>query len=81
MFSPFASIDHYLLLSGLDMPAEMRDEAMDICIIAVEKYQKEMEKCTQVRNSVLITQTVTRPHSILCELRHIFHDGHLAMIR
>lgn len=30
------------------MPAEMRDEAMDICIIAVEKYQKEMEKCTQV---------------------------------
>jgi hypothetical protein len=32
------------------MTAEMKDEAMDICITAVEKYQKEMEKCTQVGN-------------------------------
>jgi dynein light chain 4 len=30
------------------MTAEMREEAMDICITAVEKYPADMEKCTQV---------------------------------
>lgn len=42
---------------GSDMPAEMRDEAMDICIIAVEKYQKEMEKCTQVWSLMKVRPT------------------------
>eukprot|EP00884_Botryococcus_braunii_P006052 jgi/Botrbrau1/15448/Bobra.43_2s0072.1 len=44
----FRKSANYPLIKHTDMPAEMRDEAMDICIIAVEKYQKEMEKCTQM---------------------------------
>jgi hypothetical protein len=31
-----------------DMTAEVREEALDICITAVEKYATDMEKCTQV---------------------------------
>lgn len=38
----------YPLVKYTDMTAEMREEAMDICITAVEKYPNDMEKCTQV---------------------------------
>lgn len=38
----------YPLIKYTDMTAEMREEAMDICITAVEKYPSDMEKCTQV---------------------------------
>lgn len=31
-----------------DMSAETFEEAKDACMIAVEKYPNEMEKCTQV---------------------------------
>jgi dynein light chain 4 len=31
------------------MTAEMREEAMDVCITAVEKYPQDVEKCTQAR--------------------------------
>jgi hypothetical protein len=30
------------------MAAEVREEALDICITAVEKHAGDMEKCTQV---------------------------------
>jgi hypothetical protein len=39
------------------MTAEVREEALDICITAVEKYAADMEKCTQVGT---INQTSTR---------------------
>ncbi len=39
----------HTLVKYTDMHAEMREEAMDICITAVEKYPNDMEKCTQVR--------------------------------
>ncbi len=42
----------YPLVKYTDMTAEMREAEMDICIKAVEKYPSDMEKCTQVRNSV-----------------------------
>jgi dynein light chain 4 len=38
----------YPLVKYTDMTAETREEAMDICITAVEKYPNDMEKCTQV---------------------------------
>lgn len=38
----------YPLVKYTDMSAEMREEAMDICITAVEKYPTDTEKCTQV---------------------------------
>ncbi len=37
----------YPLINLTDMTAEMREEAMDICITAVEKYPADTEKCTQ----------------------------------
>ena len=39
----------YPLVKYTDMTAEMREEAMDVCITAVEKYPQDVEKCTQVR--------------------------------
>jgi dynein light chain 4 len=38
----------YPLVKYTDMTAEVREEALDICITAVEKYATDMEKCTQV---------------------------------
>lgn len=38
----------HTLVKYTDMNAEMREEAMDICITAVEKYPNDMEKCTQM---------------------------------
>ena len=38
----------YPLVKYTDMTAEMKEEAMDVCITAVEKYHADMEKCTQV---------------------------------
>ncbi len=38
----------YTLVKHTDMQAEMKEEAMDICITAVEKYTVDIEKCTQV---------------------------------
>lgn len=38
----------HTLIKYTDMNAEMREEAMDICITAVEKYPTDMEKCTQM---------------------------------
>lgn len=38
------------LVRYTDMHAEMREEAMDVSITAVEKYPSDMEKCTQVRH-------------------------------
>jgi hypothetical protein len=38
----------YTLVKYTDMHVEMKEEAMDICITAVEKYTTDIEKCTQV---------------------------------
>ena len=44
----FYRVAKYPLIKYTDMTAEMREEAMDTCITAVEKYPGDMEKCTQV---------------------------------
>lgn len=44
----FLRVAKYPLVKYTDMGAEMREEAMDVCITAVEKYPNEAEKCTQV---------------------------------
>ena len=47
----FFRLAKYPLVKFTDMSSEMREEAMDICITAVEKYPNDMEKCTQVKHS------------------------------
>lgn len=44
----FLKMAKYPLVKHTDMPQEMREEAMDTCITAVEKHHVDMEKCTQV---------------------------------
>lgn len=44
----FQRVAKYTLVKHTDMHVEMKEEAMDICITAVEKYPNDMEKCTQV---------------------------------
>ncbi|KAK9820517.1 hypothetical protein WJX72_011204 [[Myrmecia] bisecta] len=44
----FYKMAKYPLIKYTDMHAEMRDEAMDICITAVEKHQQDWEKATQM---------------------------------
>lgn len=44
----FLKMAKYPLVKHTDMPTDMREEAMDTCITAVEKYHADMEKCTQV---------------------------------
>lgn len=38
----------YPLIKYTDMSAEVREEVLDICITACEKYGNDMERCTQV---------------------------------
>lgn len=38
----------YTLVKFTDMGSEMKEEAMDICITAVEKHTTDIEKCTQM---------------------------------
>lgn len=47
----FFRVAKYPLVKFTDMNGEMKEEAMDICITAVEKYAAEMEKCTHVNLS------------------------------
>ena len=46
----FLRVAKYTLIKFTDMNAEMREEAVDISITAVEKYPNlaDLEKCTQV---------------------------------
>ena len=44
----FFKVAKYPLVKECDMTAEMREEAIDVCITAVEKFPDEREKCTQV---------------------------------
>jgi hypothetical protein len=39
---------NYPLVSMCDMDLETREEAIDICVTAIEKFQKDLEKATQV---------------------------------
>jgi dynein light chain 4 len=48
----FLKMAKYPLVKHTDMTAEMREEAMDTCITAVEKHHADMEKCTQVSLTV-----------------------------
>jgi len=40
---------NYPLVESSDMSAEVREEALDVCLLACEKHSADMEKCTQVR--------------------------------
>lgn len=47
----FFKVAKYPLVKHCDMTAEMKEEAVDVCITAVEKFPDEREKCTQVTAS------------------------------
>ena len=38
----------YALVKQSDMPTEMKEEAIDICTVAIEKHSTDLEKATQV---------------------------------
>lgn len=44
----FYRIAKHPLVKYTDMTAEVKEEAMDVCITAVEKYPGDLEKCTQM---------------------------------
>eukprot|EP01025_Chloroclados_australasicus_P046917 TRINITY_DN5197_c0_g1_i1.p3 TRINITY_DN5197_c0_g1~~TRINITY_DN5197_c0_g1_i1.p3 ORF type:complete len:106 (-),score=18.40 TRINITY_DN5197_c0_g1_i1:300-617(-) len=44
----FFRIAKYPLIKYTDMTQEMKEESMDVCITAVEKYPGDMEKCVQM---------------------------------
>lgn len=38
---------NYAVVKHSDMSTEVREEALDICLLACEKHAADMEKCTQ----------------------------------
>ena len=57
----FSKMAKYPLVRQTDMSAEMREEAVDVCVTAVEKHQTDMEKCTQVaRESTIHANDIIR---------------------
>lgn len=44
----FRRMAKYPLVRACDMAPDVREEAVDICITAVEKHQPDMERITQV---------------------------------
>ncbi|BDA50518.1 probable Dynein light chain 4, axonemal [Coccomyxa sp. Obi] len=49
----FYKTANYPLVNECDMLPEMREEAVDICVTAIEKYQADLEKATQVIKEAL----------------------------
>ncbi len=47
----FLKMANYSLVKHTDMMAEVRDEAVDICMNAVEKFPSDLNKCTHVSPS------------------------------
>lgn len=66
----------YTLVKFTDMNAEMKEESMDICITAVEKFPTEMEKCTQVGRPVLYSPWPGRMQSSSRMYFFAWHDAH-----
>lgn len=65
----FLKMAKYPLVKHTDMTTEMREEAMDTCITAVEKHHADMEKCTQVSfDCALAVNTVDSNPCITIEL-------------
>ena len=44
----FLKMANYSLVKHTDMMAEVRDEAVDICMNAVQKFPSDLSKCTHV---------------------------------
>lgn len=44
----FYKTSNYALIRQSDMLAEMKEEALDICTVAIEKHSSDLEKATQV---------------------------------
>ena len=49
----FFKLAKYPLIKHTDMLTEMKEEAIDVCITATEKYPTEKEKCTQVLSIII----------------------------
>ena len=46
----FRKMAKYPLVRECDMAPDVQEEAVDICITAVEKHQPDMERITQVKH-------------------------------
>ena len=53
---------NYPVIKDSDMSAEVREEALDICLLACEKHAADLEKCTQARF------TPVAPRCAMCRL-------------
>jgi Dynein light chain type 1 len=67
----FFKMAKYPLVKQCDMSGEMKEEAVDVCITAVEKFPQEREKCTQVLTlpSQMLTGLLAAQTSDCCSLR------------
>ena len=60
----FLKMAKYPLVKHTDMTTEMREEAMDTCITAVEKHHTDMEKCTQVSVNIALCNKASCLHQL-----------------
>ena len=56
----------YPLIKACDMPADLKDEVLDICLSAAEKFPQDYEKCTQESLGVYTLLSVS-PATIVAE--------------
>ena len=68
----FLKIAKYPLIKSCDMPPDLKEEVLDICLTAVEKYSGDYEKCTQVSlvgsflpSNLFDWQAIVSPASVL----------------
>lgn len=54
----FKKLAKYPLVRACDMAPDVREEAVDICVTAVEKHQPDLEKITQVRTALHLSFTI-----------------------
>ena len=69
----FLKMAKYPLVKHTDMPTDMREEAMDTCITAVEKYHADMEKCTQVRKQTMCVDSAFRACALTDKWFHLLY--------
>lgn len=66
----FFKVAKYPLVKECDMTAEMKEEAIDVCITAVEKFPDEREKCTQVGSDGFPSKHLERNGKLVSDACH-----------
>lgn len=56
----FYRMANYPLIKCSDMSTEVKEEALDICLLACEKHSGDIEKCTQVLHHIVSVYDATK---------------------